>query len=275
MAIKMKRYPFYVGITTLIVAIVVSLTALFLWISHRESRAAAIQLADRLFSEVNEKVLERYENTLASVAVLAGSAAHMQGMHRLPVGGGLTHPGTELMLEFLSFYDDLFSTYAGYADGSFIQLMAVRNHPGLLKLFDAPPGTFYVLRTISENADGKLQQHWHFLNAHRQVTGARPDLDPDYDPRTRPWYIRARREPKAFFTQPMSSVPRACPASPVRSGWLPAAGCSAPTSPLIASPNPSSSKTYPQTACCFFSIATEESSPIPESLPSASRRTAP
>ncbi|GAB6905024.1 putative ABC-type amino acid transport, signal transduction system, domain protein [Desulfosarcina cetonica] len=202
MAIKMKRYPFYVGITTLIVAIVVSLTALFLWISHRESRAAAIQLADRLFSEVNEKVLERYENTLASVAVLAGSAAHMQGMHRLPVGGGLTHPGTELMLEFLSFYDDLFSTYAGYADGSFIQLMAVRNHPGLLKLFDAPPGTFYVLRTISENADGKLQQHWHFLNAHRQVTGARPDLDPDYDPRTRPWYIRARREPKAFFTQP-------------------------------------------------------------------------
>ena len=202
MAIKLKRYPFYVGIATLIVTIVLGLSAAFLWISHRESRAAAVQLADRLFTEVNEKVLQRYENELTSVAVLAGSAARMQGMHRLPAGAGLSHPGMELMLEVLSFYKYLFSTYIGYDNGSFIQLIAVRNNPARLRLFDAPAGTFYVLRTISENADGKLQQHWHFLNADRQLTGSLPDLDPDYDPRTRPWYIRAQREPKAFFTQP-------------------------------------------------------------------------
>ena len=62
MTLKIKRYPFYVGITTLIVAIVVILTGMFLWISHRESKAAAIQMADRLFSEINEKALERYES---------------------------------------------------------------------------------------------------------------------------------------------------------------------------------------------------------------------
>jgi hypothetical protein len=35
--------------------IVLTLTGLFLWISHRESKTAAIQVADRLFSEINEK----------------------------------------------------------------------------------------------------------------------------------------------------------------------------------------------------------------------------
>ena len=40
MSFKIKRYPFYVGITTLVVAIVVVLTGLFQWISHRESTVA-------------------------------------------------------------------------------------------------------------------------------------------------------------------------------------------------------------------------------------------
>ena len=50
MRLTIRRYPFYVGITTLILAIVVILTGLFLWISYRESKTAAFQMADRLFS---------------------------------------------------------------------------------------------------------------------------------------------------------------------------------------------------------------------------------
>ena len=132
-----KRYPFYVGITTLIVTIVISLTGLFLWISHRESKAAALQMADRLFSEVNQKTMQRYESALEAVAVLAGSATRMPGMASPPVGGGLSHPGMGLMLEALAFYDFLFSTYVGYADGSFIQLVAVRDRADYRRVTDA------------------------------------------------------------------------------------------------------------------------------------------
>ena len=202
MTLKIKRYPFYVGITTLIVAIVVILTGMFLWISHRESKAAAIQMADRLFSEINEKTLERYESTLESVAVLVGTAARMPAMATLPVGGGMSHPGLALMLDALSFYDYLFSLYTGYDDGSFIQIVAVRDNAELRRLFDAPVGTAYVLRSIAVDADGNLKQRWHFLNQERQVTGARADLDPGYDPRTRPWFVRAQKEETAFYTDP-------------------------------------------------------------------------
>ena len=94
MTLTNKRYPFHIGITSLVVVIVIILTGLFLWISHRESKIAAIQVADRLFSEINEKTLARYENSLESVAVLAGTAARMPGMADVISNDGmLSHPG--------------------------------------------------------------------------------------------------------------------------------------------------------------------------------------
>jgi len=59
---------------TLVVTIVIILTGLFLMIRHRESKVAAIRMADRLFSEINAKVMERHESALESVAVLSPHA---------------------------------------------------------------------------------------------------------------------------------------------------------------------------------------------------------
>ena len=197
-----KRYPFYVGITTLILSIVIILTGLFLWISHRESKAAAIQMADRLFSEINTKTLERYESALESVAVLAGSAARMPGMTTLPVGGGLSHPGMSLMTEALAYYEYLFSTYIGYDNGNFLQIIAVRNQENLQRLYEAPAETYFIIRSIAFNSEEQVTQRWLFLNREQQVIGERTGLDPDYDPRTRPWYVRAQHESTAFYTEP-------------------------------------------------------------------------
>jgi HD-GYP domain-containing protein (c-di-GMP phosphodiesterase class II) len=202
MAYQTKRFPFYVGISTLILVVVLSMTGLFLWISHRESKSAAVHMADRLFSEINDKTLDRYENALKSVAVLSGLATRMPGMSHIPVEDGLSHPGLNLMQKALDSYDYLFSTYIGYPDGSFIQLTAVRDHPEYRRLFGAPADTVYVLRVISPSAEATLKTHWSFLDRKWQVIGERPDLDPDYDPRTRPWYQRAQAESTAFFTEP-------------------------------------------------------------------------
>lgn len=197
-----KRLPFYVGITTLVVVIVITLSGLFMWISHRESKVAAIQMADRLFTEINAKTLARYENALESVAILAGSAARMPGMEKHPTQDGISHPAMPVMLNALSFYDFLFSTYCGYADGSFIQIIAVRNKPEFRKLFTAPQATHYVLRTITMDDSGIRKQRWCFLDQNHQRIGEMNNLDPGYDPRRRPWYNRAQKETGAFFTKP-------------------------------------------------------------------------
>ena len=202
MNLKIKRYPFYIGITSLVVVIVLTLTGLFLWISHRESRTAAIQVADRLFSEINEKTLERYEKALESVAVLAGTAARMPGMAGVPSADDMSHPGMELMFRALDFYKYIFSTYVGFDDGSFIQVIAIRDQPELRVLFEAPVGTMYTLRSVFTDSQGVREQHWRFLNLEQQVIGKRDNLDPDYDPRTRAWYTRAQQEDTTFFTAP-------------------------------------------------------------------------
>ncbi|NOR10172.1 MAG: hypothetical protein GQ541_01630, partial [Desulfovibrionaceae bacterium] len=202
MNLKIKRYPFYIGITSLVVVIVLTLTGLFLWISHRESRTAAIQVADRLFSEINEKTLERYEKALESVAVLAGTAARMPGMAGVPSADDMSHPGMELMFRALDSYKYIFSTYVGFDDGSFIQVIAIRDQPELRVLFEAPVGTMYTLRSVFTDSQGVRKQHWRFLNLEQQVIGKRDNLDLDYDPRTRPWYTRARQEDTTFFTAP-------------------------------------------------------------------------
>jgi len=159
-------------------------------------------MANRLFSEINTKTLERYENALTSVAVLAGTIARIPEMAAAPAGEELSHPGIAMMLEALAFYDYIFSTYIGYDDGSFIQVIAVRDQPALRRLFGASPGTAFVLRTISADATGRLKQYWHFLDREGQINGEGADMDTEFDPRIRPWYIQAKEEEKAYYTQP-------------------------------------------------------------------------
>jgi HD-GYP domain-containing protein (c-di-GMP phosphodiesterase class II) len=202
MSFTSKRYPFYVGITTLVVAVVVVLTGLFQWISYRESTVAAMHTADRLFVEINEKTLGKYERSLESLAVLAGSATRMPGMGTLPGGDGMAHPGVDLMFTALAFYKSAFSTYLGFDDGSFIQIVAVRDRPQFRRLYGAPAGTVYVLRTIFRDGQGARHQRWQFLNLERGLIGGRDNLDPDFDPRKRPWYVRALQEKTVFFTAP-------------------------------------------------------------------------
>jgi HD-GYP domain-containing protein (c-di-GMP phosphodiesterase class II) len=202
MRLKIKRFPFHVGIATLVVGIVVCLTALFLWVSLRESETAAIRTADRLFAEINEKVMGRHERTLESVAVLAGTAARMPGIAAAPGSDGAAHPAADLMFRALTFYESIFSLYIGYDDGGFIQIVAVRDRSELRELFKAPAGTFFVLRTIVADGLGGRRQHWRFLGRDRQAIAEMDDLDPGYDPRTRPWYERALREQTIFFTDP-------------------------------------------------------------------------
>jgi hypothetical protein len=100
----------------------------------------AILGSDLLFSEINTKTLERYKNALESVAALAESVARMPGMATVPEGGGASHPGIELMLEALEFYEFLFSTYIGYENGRFIQIVAVRDKPELRRSMISGPG---------------------------------------------------------------------------------------------------------------------------------------
>nr|MBL0700863.1 hypothetical protein [Desulfobacterales bacterium] len=200
--LQKRRYPLYIGITTLVVIIVAVLTSLFFWISYKESSKTALEMADRLFSKVNEKVVERYQNALGRVAVFANSAALIPSMAEVPILEGLSHPLLEFMLKTIDNHTYLFSQYAAYSDGSFLQVIATRKNPGILLEYNAPEGTDFIVRSISIDSQGTRKQYWSFLDRDRHIIASRIDPDPAYDPRNRPWYRKALESDAAIFTDP-------------------------------------------------------------------------
>lgn len=199
---KNKKYSFFISITSLLISTIVILAFLFLYISHRESRSAAIHTADRLFTEINTKTLQRYESALESVSLVAGLAAPMPGFDVPPVDGGMQHISLNYMFKALDQHDYIYSTYIGYNDGSFIQVIALRDNQELFDVFNAPPETVYILRIIAPDGSGVHNQSWYYLNSRHQATVKRNDLDPGYDPRLRVWYQQALQEETTFYTEP-------------------------------------------------------------------------
>lgn len=199
---KNRKFSFYISISTVLVITVLVLTGLFLWITHKESRTAALETADNLFSEINSKTMQRYENGLQSIAMVAKLAAQMPGFERPPIEGETYHPCLAYMFEAINHHDRVYSTYIGYENGSFIQVIALRENPKLFKIFGAPLETAFVLRIIAPSKNGVMKHAWHFLDKDRRVIGQLDNLDSSYDPSARIWYRNALNENTTFFTKP-------------------------------------------------------------------------
>jgi len=201
-SLNTRRFPFYISITTLVVSIVIVLTGVFLWINHKESSSVALDLADRFFSEVNEKMAARYESALEAVAVLAGSASLMPSMAEKPIDEGLSHPGLAFMIKALAHFDHLFSLYTAYPDGSFIQVTATRGSETVNAKLAAPEDTWFVVRTIITIPNSTSRQFWSFLDQAGELIFVRLEFSPPYDPRERPWFRKALVSDQAVYTSP-------------------------------------------------------------------------
>ncbi|MDA8137493.1 MAG: cache domain-containing protein [Desulfobacteraceae bacterium] len=200
--LRKRRLPFYISISSLVLGIVVLLTVLFLWISNRESSIAALETADHLFTEINQKVAERYASALESVAVQCGSAALMPSMADVPEGDELNHPALRYMLKTIMHFEYLFSVYAAYPDGQFLQVIAMRDNLGLLKIYNAPEQTRYVIRLILADSAGQRVEHLRYLNAAEEVLQSNEVQNPAFDPKERPWYREAIAADHVIFTDP-------------------------------------------------------------------------
>jgi HD-GYP domain-containing protein (c-di-GMP phosphodiesterase class II) len=197
-----RKYPFYIGITTLMLSIVMSLTGIFFWISYKETSIAALQTADRLFDEINEKVSERYQHALSSVAILTSNAVILPVMTQPPVDDGLSHPGLALIVRNLREYEYILSIFTGFDDGRFFQVIATRNQPEILQKYKAPDKTVFIVHAISLSGNGTLRQSWRYLDDHLERIGKKDEPLTDYDPRERPWYVEAMKDEKTVFTEP-------------------------------------------------------------------------
>ena len=199
---RTAKIEMHVGIGSIFVALLIVLTGAIVWNNDRESSAASMAMADRLFVEVGGKVEERIDGLMGSVATLARIGASMRDAANPPDYDGLSHKSLPYMLEALDAYPALYSLYVGYRDGTFLQVIAAREKPQILSAHNAPAETRFIVRSITSDTDGQRHQYWRFLDPSRLVIGSHLENDPAYDPRKRQWYDLGMRAETAVFSDP-------------------------------------------------------------------------
>ena len=202
MATKKLRVRFHVSIAVAILAVIAIVTGSSLTAVYYSSTKAAQSSATTLFSEVAARVQEQVDRQMTRTLDLAALGG------RLPVGsgavedGGVTHPAVPFMIDTLANDTALYSLYFGYDNGDFLQVIAARHDPRILKVHKAPAETWMIVRAISGQGEER-QQSWTFLDQGGSVIGEAKDGQPTYDPRQRGWYKPAMDS----ADQPILSAP--------------------------------------------------------------------
>lgn len=159
--------------------------------------SAAGDYAEQLGIIVNERaqrILDPAEQTIRLLALdpVANATSMSERLARLPV-----------LAQVLNTNATWSAVYAGFDNGDFLLVRRLNSIPARTRV-NAPPGSAYLLQTITRNTAGSYQGHWRFYDTDLRLQ--REDLKTgyDFDPRTRAWYTHTAKmvltDPYTFFT---------------------------------------------------------------------------
>ncbi|MGE5517379.1 MAG: HD domain-containing phosphohydrolase [Bacteroidota bacterium] len=183
------RIRFQVSIVTAILLIIAVMTAATLTSVYVASTRTARETAVRLFEQVAQGALARIDRQVGQTLVLANLGAALPGMTGVS-GDGLGSSALPFLYSALEQEPSLYSLYYGFADGSFLQVIATRGDQRILDAHQAPADAGWIVRAISGQGEHR-HQIWTFLDRERRIVASRIDDTPTYDPRQRPWYLAA------------------------------------------------------------------------------------
>ncbi|MFJ3147860.1 phosphohydrolase [Pseudomonas putida] len=173
------------------------LGAALAWQGYRGIRqtlvAAAGDAAQQVAKTIDERARRLIEPAQSSIRLLAHNpTVHTQAqrLDRLPQ-----------LVEMLDANRMLSAAYLGYPSGEFLLVRRLHD-PQLMQRFAAPPGTAFLVQSVSHGDGGKVQGEWRFYDRALNLLQAQAKPDYRYDPRLRPWFAEARVQPSTVLTRP-------------------------------------------------------------------------
>ncbi|HWR02701.1 MAG TPA: adenylate/guanylate cyclase domain-containing protein [Humidesulfovibrio sp.] len=158
------------------------------WYNYLRSSETALEVAQDLIEQAGDEAQLRTRLLIEPLHFLADHASLLPGSAaRLD---SFEHPLLSLQLEVLTDNPQLYSTYFAEGDGGFLQAVSLAGRPAVAAKLGAPPEARFSLRLITVQAEGRLER-WRHLDADRKIMGETPPRPADYDPRQRPWFVRA------------------------------------------------------------------------------------
>ncbi|MCE5988372.1 phosphohydrolase [Pseudomonas sp. LM20] len=172
------------------------LGAALAWQGYRGIRqtlvAAAGDSAQQIGKTIDERARRLIDPVHSSIRLLAHNPAAQtpaQRLERLPQ-----------LVETLDANRMLSAAYMGYPNGEFLLVRRLRE-PQLLQRFAAPPGTAFLVQSVSREG-GAVQGEWRFYDRALNLLQVQARPKYRYDPRTRPWFIEASAQPTTVLTHP-------------------------------------------------------------------------
>ncbi|HDS1786821.1 cache domain-containing protein [Pseudomonas putida] len=173
------------------------LGAALAWQGYRGIRqtlvAAAGDAAQQVAKTIDERARRLIEPAQSSIRLLAHNpTVHTQAqrLDRLPQ-----------LVEMLDANRMLSAAYLGYPSGEFLLVRRLHD-PQLMQRFAAPPGTAFLVQSVSHGEGGKVQGEWRFYDRALNLLQAQAKSDYRYDPRLRPWFAEATVQPSTVLTRP-------------------------------------------------------------------------
>jgi len=115
------------------------------------------------------------------------------------------HPAEKFFINSMLSYPQIQILYIGYSDGDFYEVLSYtgKEQESLRESTEAPDDArFGILRQFTPVGQDDPVRLWKYLNSEYQTIGSLKQYDFDYDPRLRPWYIKAIESGDTVKTNP-------------------------------------------------------------------------
>ena len=139
-----------------------------------------------------------YDPVYAIVA-LASRAADVTApidAERARTGG---HRALFFLFRGLRMYPQIMSLYVGFENGDFLMVTQLTGEDAQMRraALGAPAEAVFASEMIVMDPGGQRRTRWFFLTDDGAVISNREEATSTYDPRPRPWYVRAKKTPDA------------------------------------------------------------------------------
>jgi len=194
------KLRFHYLTTALLAVFVVSLMGVFLFAAWNRFDEMAEESATGIFAHIADHNAARLQEMIASASRLVRIQASVEAVKLHRDGRLDTALVAPALLVAVRENPNLYGVYLGLDNDDFVQAIGVRGDPAVTQALAAPADTWFALRTILADTDGRTE-HWRFLDRDG-VQLAELQRPAEYRPGTRPWYQSARSQAGLQATDP-------------------------------------------------------------------------
>lgn len=195
--------PLRLHLSVIILGLLACTSLPLIFITYSQGKFAALSSGEGQMRQLGLRVIEDYRNVFREgySAIVAASA--VPEMTTPPPYDADTKETFLLNVLRSSFRVD--NLYAGYPDGSFVQVVDAADNAEWRADVNAPTEAAYAVRTI-DRSNGGPNTVWSFYGKDMRLLKRAADRDDIFDPRTRPWYKVAVNASKAVSVGPYISA---------------------------------------------------------------------